>query len=203
VSLASKSAESERSMTLSSWVPDQELVQDKVLDRVGPGTVLLLPDKVDEAGIALYSDTNAGLIKTARNAGVPIDFGFDVDRRKYLSEYSAGEVIATVLLGIGTNLTTDLLKHVWTVAKIKVRSILGESADEPQVDAAIVRLRIAHIEKQKDHVVAEGIEYVGPAGKITNVLSAVLQGAVENGHTANLGKQNGAAGAVSEVENAD
>jgi hypothetical protein len=160
-------------MSVGAWRPGSEVVQYDILASASQDTILLLPEKFDNDRLALYSDTNAGLIKTARAIGISVEFGYDSDHRRYLSEYSAGKVVAEIVLGIGTNLTTDLIKHIYNVVRIRVLAALGGSSNE-QVDSAITNLKIARLEINSDGVVAEGIECIGPVGGIETTLRSII-----------------------------
>ena len=85
-----------------SLIPHSRLMSD---------SILLLPTKVEANNVALYLDQDAGFVKSARAEGVDLSLATDKEQNRYLSEYSAGDVIAQILLGVTGNLSTDYLKN--------------------------------------------------------------------------------------------
>ncbi|MFF1643207.1 hypothetical protein ACFVXA_37465 [Streptomyces sp. NPDC058246] len=133
--------------------------------------VFLLPDSSID-GIAVYRDDVAGLIKTLRHRGVDIDFACAREDRRYLSEYGATEVVATVGIAVATTLTTDLVKSIVLTAWQRARSSLGPSCPEEEVSEACVTVKIAEIVRTGNETVIRGLEITSQLADVENLLQA-------------------------------
>jgi hypothetical protein len=155
------------SVVINSWAPKASLVDPASLVDARDGMLLVLPHSLDESGLALYRDDNAGIVKTARAAGVDIKFAHP--NFNYLSEHGAGEVIANIALGVIGNLTTDVLRHVTYFVRLRLAAALGfpvEAVDD--VEGRVI-LKMARYESPSGHVI-EGFEYSGPAGAVVETI---------------------------------
>ncbi|MFF9396999.1 hypothetical protein [Streptomyces griseoluteus] len=147
-----------------------------------PGTVLtaptgdrvfLLPDSSID-GMALYRDDVAGLIKTLRHRGVDIDFACAREDRRYLSEYGATEVVATIGIAVVTTLTTDLVKSIVLTAWQRARSSLGPSCPDEDVDEARVTVKIAEIVRTENETAIRGLEITSRLADIENLIQTAV-----------------------------
>lgn len=150
-----------------------DLINPAVLHSAGEGTLLLLPDKKDDKGTALYRDDNAGLVKTIRQGGASIDFAWPKDQRVYVSEFSANDVIANIALGVIGNFTADTIKYLIYAVRVRLAATLRRSvSDDLEVDGK-VSVKIAKFESSPDRRVVEGFEYTGPASHAREVIEAL------------------------------
>ncbi|MER7978297.1 hypothetical protein [Streptomyces sp. NPDC095817] len=137
------------------------------------GRVFLLPDSSID-GMALYRDDVAGLVKTLRHRGVDIDFAYEREDRRYLSEYGATEVVATIGIAVITTLTTDLVKSIVMTAWQRARSSLGPSCPAEEVDEARVTIKIAEIVRSENETVIRGLEVTSRLAEIENLIQAAV-----------------------------
>ncbi|QTD95779.1 hypothetical protein [Streptomyces cyanogenus] len=135
--------------------------------------VFLLPDSSID-GMALYRDDVAGLIKTLRHLGVDIDFACAREDRRYLSEYGATEVVATIGLAVVTTLTTDLVKSIVLTAWQRARSSLGPSCPDEEVDEARVTVKIAEIVRTENETAIRGLEITSRLADIETLIQAAV-----------------------------
>lgn len=167
-----------------AWTPKRELADSAVLSNLPVGTLLILPDKFSEDGKPQYRDDNAGLVKTAKANGIPLEYSFSRDKRQLLSEYSAGVIVANILLGVAGNFAADGIKMVANVVRLRVRAALHKDGEE--LEAAGVRLRIAEYSSGPDWKVIRGLEYSGPVAGVEKALLEALEnpGHVDGGGNA-------------------
>ncbi|MFF1322407.1 hypothetical protein ACFVZZ_23690 [Streptomyces chartreusis] len=144
-----------------------------VLNAAAGGRVFLLPDSYVD-GMALYRDDVAGLIKTLRHRGVDIDFACGREDRRYLSEYGASEVVATIGIAVATTLTTDLVKSIVLTAWQRARSSLGPGCPDEEVGEACVTVKAAEIVRGENETVIRGLEVTGRLADIENLIQAAL-----------------------------
>ncbi|GCB47924.1 hypothetical protein [Streptomyces sp. NL15-2K] len=135
--------------------------------------VFLLPDSSID-GMAVYRDDVAGLIKTLRHRGVDIDFACAREDRRYLSEYGATEVVATIGIAVATTLTTDLVKSIVLTAWQRARSSLGPSCPDEEVDEARVTVKIAEIVRTENETAIRGLEITSRLADIENLIQAAV-----------------------------
>ncbi|MFC7219618.1 hypothetical protein ACFQLX_15805 [Streptomyces polyrhachis] len=146
---------------------------ERVLTAPTGGRVFLLPDShVD--GVALYRDDVAGLIKTLRHRGVDIDFASAQEGRRYLSEYGATDVVATIGIAVATTLTTDLVKSIVLTAWQRARSSLGPSCPDEEIDEARVTVKIAEIVRAENETIVRGWEITGRLADIDNLVQLAV-----------------------------
>jgi len=156
-----------------AWSPTRELTEGAVLENASEGTLLLLPDKFSEAGKAQYRDFNAGLIKTLKANGVSLEYAYSRDERTFLSEYSAGEIIDSIVLGVVGNYTADVIKMMASVVWQRVR--VATHREGKELEQVKVSLKIAEYSIEADRKVVRGLEYTGPVGGIEKALLAALE----------------------------
>lgn len=144
-----------------------------VLTAPTSGRVFLLPDSSVD-GMAAYRDDVAGLIKTLRHRGVDIDFACAREDRRYLSEYGATEVVATIGIAVATTLTTDLVKSIVLTAWQRARSALGPSSPAEEVDEARVTVKIAEIVRAENGTVIRGLEITSRLADIENLIQTAV-----------------------------
>ncbi|MEU4090644.1 hypothetical protein [Streptomyces aureus] len=135
--------------------------------------VFLLPDSSID-GMAVYRDDVAGLVKTLRHRGVDIDFAYAREDRRYLSEYGATEVVATVGVAVATTLTTDLVKSIVLTAWQRARSSLGFRCSDEEVNEARVTVKIAEIVRTENETVIRGLEITSQLAEIENLIQAAV-----------------------------
>jgi len=157
-----------------AWTPERELAERAVLDDASAGTLLLLPDKFSESGKARYRDDIAGLAKTAQANSVDLVYSFSKDERELLSEYSVGLILVGIGLGVVGNLTTDGVKKIAHVVRLRVQSALRRRSEE--VEGTKVQLRIAEYSVEPDRKIVRGLEYIGPAAGVEKALLTTLEG---------------------------
>ena len=145
-------------------IPDD--LRLRLADRVRRGnlpTILVLPSAVRD-GQSYYSEFDMEAVQNSRGAGVDAQF-LDVENRRYLSEYSAGVLLAFVL-SVAQDLTVDGLKAVGTFLLAQLRSAesegLVERSDEVSLKVDVARVRIDRdgIELDDVHVQAQGGEAI-------------------------------------------
>ena len=166
-------------VTVKKWlVPDRviHLIPDSRLTIDG---IFLLPTKVEDNDVALYLDQDAGFVKSARMEGVDLSLATDKEKSRYLSEYSAGDVIAQILLGVVGNLSTDYLKMIAIATRVRIVSVLagfppGHSSDRVQI--SIAELEVTETTRQ-----ARGVKIEMPVGyfaqsddTVTDILAQAL-----------------------------
>ncbi|MFC4859197.1 hypothetical protein [Actinophytocola glycyrrhizae] len=139
----------------------QWLVPDRVINlipysRLTSGDILLLPAKIEDNNVALYLDQDAGFVKSARAEGVSLSMATDKENSRYLSEYSAGEVIAQILLGVTGNLSTDYLKMIAIATRVRILSVLAGLPMSRSNDK--IRISLTEIEVTETTRKASGIE---------------------------------------------
>jgi hypothetical protein len=160
-------------VTTIPWTPDSGLIDPSVLVKAEVGTLLLLPEKTDDQGRALYRDDNAGLVKTLRQKGARMEFSCRKDRRTYLSEFSAGEIIANIALGVIGNFTTDVIKYATYAIQLRVAAALGRAIYDDFEREDAIRVKIARFESSFDRRIIEGLECTGPAEEVIQVIEAL------------------------------
>ncbi|MCS7479074.1 hypothetical protein ACFFQW_25960 [Umezawaea endophytica] len=148
-------------------------VQSEVLASSGPGTILLLPDKIS-GGYALYRDDVAGVVKTARSNGIDVEFAYTQERRKYLSEFSASEVVSAIFLGVAGNLTTDVTKSIYYLVNLRAMAALRSFGGHGPVESEHVHLHMDRFEQDGEWRVIEGFDFKGPVGDVENVLRELM-----------------------------
>lgn len=126
-------------------------------------TLLLLPIKVDSDGSPLYRDDDAGFVKTARWKNIPLKLATGRSPKRYVSEYSAGEVIVQIMLGVIGNLTTDQLKSIAALTRIKLNAALstlqsGDSSSD-RVKISIAELELSEDKKARGVSIEVPIKY--------------------------------------------
>lgn len=165
--------------TVMSWSPGPGLIDPAVLAEAAPGTLLLLPDKVGDQNQALYRDDNAGLVKTVRAEGAKIEFAWPDEKRVYLSEFGAGEIIANIALGVIGNFTTDTIKYCTYAVRVRVAAALGRSISEQLPNDSSIRVNIARFESSSERRLIEGLECVGPATEVIKVIESLVNGQLQ------------------------
>lgn len=166
-----------------AWSPTRELVEGAVLENASEGALLLLPDKFSGAGKAQYRDFNAGLVKTVRANGASLEYAYSRDEREFLSEYSAGEVIDSIVLGVIGNYTADVIKMMATVVWQRVRAASHKEGKE--LEQAKVCLKIAEYSIEPGRKVLRGLKYTGPVGGVERALLAALENPNSTGEASN------------------
>lgn len=156
-----------------AWTPNHELADPAVLSSVATGTLLILPDKFSDNGRPQYRDDNAGLVKTAKANGVALEYSFSREERELLSEYSAGAIVANILLGVAGNFAADAIRKVAHVVRLRVRAALHKEGKD--LEKAVVRLRIAEYSSGPDWKVVRGLEYSGPVAGVEKALLEALE----------------------------
>lgn len=112
-------------MTDTSFVRESVDSPDAaVAFRLRAGSLLLLPDRAASPGLE-YVGGNAGLVGAARAEGIAVDVLAPEDRRPAIEESGAGQLAVDIAIGIVGNLSTDLLKNCYTLAKLKLAGCLG------------------------------------------------------------------------------
>ncbi|UOZ10199.1 hypothetical protein [Amycolatopsis sp. WQ 127309] len=139
-----------------SLIPHSRLMSDNIL---------LLPTKVEANNVALYLDQDAGFVKSVRAEGVNLSMATDKDKNRYLSEYSAGEVIAQILLGVVGNLSTDYLKMTVIATRVRIVSVLAGFPLNRSKDR--VRISIAELKVTETTREASGVTLEIPVGYFT------------------------------------
>ncbi|MGJ5692186.1 hypothetical protein GTW50_14925 [Streptomyces sp. SID7815] len=158
---------------VARWNVSAADLPERVLTAPSGGRVFLLPDsRVD--GVAVYRDDVAGLVKTLRHRGVDIDFACAREDRRYLSEYGATAVVATVGIAVATTLTTDLVKSIVLTAWQRARSSLGPSCPAEEVEEARVTVKIAEIVRTENETVVRGFEITGRLADIDNLVQLAV-----------------------------
>ncbi|WP_432121044.1 hypothetical protein [Streptomyces sp. S1] len=158
---------------VARWDISAADLPERVLAAPTGSRVFLLPDSHAD-GMALYRDDVAGLIKTLRHRGVDIDFACAQEDRRYLSEYGAIEVVATIGIAVATTLTTDLVKSIVLTAWQRARSSLGPSSPAEEVDEARVTVKIAEIVRAENETVVRGLEITGRLTDIENLIQRAV-----------------------------
>jgi hypothetical protein len=158
---------------VTAWTPRRELADPNVLSSVALGTLLILPDKFSDDGKPQYRDDNAGLVKTAKANGFALEYSFSREQRQLLSEYSAGAIVANILLGVAGIFAADGIKMVVNVVRLRVRAALHN--EDREVEEAVVRLRIAEYSSGPDWKVVRGLEYSGPVAGVEKALLEALE----------------------------
>ncbi|MEU0450993.1 hypothetical protein [Streptomyces tendae] len=158
---------------VTRWDISAADLPETVLTAPTGGRVFLLPDsRVD--GMAVYRDDVAGLIKTLRHRGVDIDFACAREDRRYLSEYGATEVVATIGIAVATTLTTDLVKSLVLTAWQRARSAVGSSCPDEEVDEARVTVKIAEVVRTENETAIRGLEITSRVADIENLIRAAM-----------------------------
>ncbi|MFJ8745852.1 hypothetical protein ACIRL2_41650 [Embleya sp. NPDC127516] len=158
---------------VSRWDISAADLSGVVLEAPTEGRVFLLPDsRVD--GTAVYRDDVAGLIKTLRHRGVDIDFAFAREDRRYLSEYGATEVIATIGIAVTATLSTDLVKSIVLAAWQRARSALGQDCPAEEVEEAHVTVKIAEVVRTDNETAIRGLEITSRLADIENLIQAAV-----------------------------
>ncbi|QQQ74795.1 hypothetical protein IOD16_27160 [Saccharothrix sp. 6-C] len=157
-----------------------EMVDPVTLAGVDPGTLLLLPDKIGKEGRALYRDDNAGLVKTIRAEGASLEFAWPRDRRAYVSEFGAGEVIAAVTLGVVGNFTTDVIRYMYRIVQFRVAAALGRPVLDGQEIDEVVTFKVARFESSPQRRVIEGLECSGPVSGVIDLIKSLVDSEVES-----------------------
>ncbi|MBW1604673.1 hypothetical protein JJV70_21725 [Streptomyces sp. JJ66] len=158
---------------VTRWDISAADLPERVLTAPTGGRMFLLPDsRVD--GVAVYRDDVAGLIKTLRHRDVDIDFACAREDRRYLSEYGAIEVVATISIAVATTLTTDLIKSIVLTVWQRARSSLGHNCPIEEVDEAPVTVKIAEIVRAENETVIRGVEITGRLTDIDNLIQRAV-----------------------------
>ncbi|WP_370084273.1 hypothetical protein [Streptacidiphilus sp. MAP12-16] len=135
----------------------------------------LLPDKTVN-GIGVYRDDVAGLVKTLRYESVDVEFAYPRESRRYLSEYSATPVVATIAVSVSASLTTALVQCIVRIAWARARSAMGGNPPTAEVGSAQITVKIAEIERTDAGTVVRGLEVTGPVGNLEELLRAAVTG---------------------------
>jgi hypothetical protein len=157
-----------------SWVPSADLIDPAVLGTADAGTLLLLPDKTDDQGHGLYRDDNAGLVKTLRRNGASVVFSHQREHRSYVSEYSAGEIVANIALGVIGNFTTDVISHATYAIRLRVAAALGRAIPGDFKSDESIQVNIARYESSPERKVIEGFECTGPAKEVVRLIESLV-----------------------------
>ncbi|MFE6524186.1 hypothetical protein [Streptomyces sp. NPDC057794] len=158
---------------VTGWDVAEEDLPNKVLTAQAANRLFLLPDKTID-GVGIYRDDVAGLVKTLRHHGVDIDFALAREDRRYLSEYSAVEIVAAIGLAVAGTLTSDLVKSISLTVWQRARSALGVGSAREEVDAANVAVRIAEIVRNDQETVIRGLEVTGPVAEIESLICQAI-----------------------------
>ncbi|WYB31080.1 hypothetical protein V6574_16450 [Streptomyces sp. SM1P] len=162
---------------VTRWDVSATDLPERVLTAPSGSRVFLLPDsRVD--GVAVYRDDVAGLVKTLRHRGVDIDFACAREDRRYLSEYGATAVVATIGIAVATTLTTDLIKSIVLTAWQRARSSLGPSCPVEEVEEARVTVKIAEIVRTESETAVRGLEITGRLADIDSLVRMAVSDSV-------------------------
>lgn len=172
---------------VSPWDPTAALTTDVVIP---PDALVLLPEWIDGQDRALYRDENAGLLKTLRAEGVPVVYAYPADRRAYLTEHGAADVLVEIAVGVAGNATSAVLGWIAALTYTRVRGALGANG-EPQVDATEVTVRVVEVHETAAGRTTRGVEVTGPVGSLKDALEQALK------HP-EIAHERGVAGEVSE-----
>jgi hypothetical protein len=158
------------------WQPTSNLIDPSTLAEAEPGTILLLPDKIDDSGRALYRDGSAGVVKTTRAYGADVQFAWPTEHRAYLSEFGAGEIVANIALAVIGNFTHDTAKHVVQLLRLRLAAALGRSLGDVANDSSPVTVKFSRFEQAADRRLIEGFECSGPADSVTQIIESLANG---------------------------
>ncbi|MFC9832564.1 hypothetical protein ACFVKB_01865 [Rhodococcus sp. NPDC127530] len=170
-----------KGVTVSAWVPDVTFWDDEFWKQSGAAAVLL-PDRLDGAsGRAYYQEDSAGIVKAVKHRGGSLAFAFPGDRRDYISEHGAAEVVTHIGFALVDPLTYDVVKWLVIAAAMKAGARLGIGPNEENASAP-VSVKIARLPTNRQGgVVAEGIEISGTIEEVERTLRAIVEGGSEHG----------------------
>jgi hypothetical protein len=130
------------------------VIQPGQCDPVADDEIVFFPEYMD-GEIAVYRSAVIPLVKRLRAGGINARYAFPPERRTWLREYSAGEVLGAVAIGIGTGAP-------WFV----LGQILAKR------NAGIVKLKTTRARKVKGRRMwdAEFVELSGSAGDVAEAM---------------------------------
>ncbi|MGK8508207.1 hypothetical protein ACRS5S_09130 [Nocardia asiatica] len=156
---------------VNEWVPEGQLWNVDHLTSSG-ARLALLPDRIDpDTGIAYYKEEVAGTLKLIKKQLADVDFSIPSTQRKYLSEYSIGDVMTFVGVVIIPPLIYDVAKASVIAAAVRVRARLGLSPTDDVAQESIT-LRVAFLDTGSFE--ARGIEIIGPVEEVERALLGMV-----------------------------
>ncbi|MFG2718879.1 hypothetical protein ACGFW5_11410 [Streptomyces sp. NPDC048416] len=162
---------------VGEWAAGTRMVAKHLRAPALEGRLYLLPDKTIE-GMAAYLGSTAGLVKTLRRDGIDIDFALPKDARRYLSEYSADSVIASIAVAVAIGVSSDAVKAaakaIAATARARARSVLGRSDGVAATDDALITVKIAELELRQPGVTLRGVEITGRVSEIERLTGEAL-----------------------------
>lgn len=138
------------------------------------GTVVMLPDRLDDRGQPVFHDDAVGVVKTLRAHGHRVQAATTSRRSEYVSEYgAAADIASSIALGVAGNLTYDTLKTIVELVRCRVRNAVGGASSA--VDPARVEVSIDELTVTPAGVTSvRGFQYTGPVSHLSSTLAELL-----------------------------